>query len=409
MNYLSMSFLNLFRNKSKTFLTAMTLAGGVMMAFLLSSLIDGMRVQSVQIMKETLTGSGQIMSEDNFDSLFPSLEYAFDYSSFEKDLDLLTKRGVKWTPRSKAKADLIFYESEGFIEDGYRPMVLIGVDPLKDELIFPLEWVEEGFYQGEIGYYDPQPIYISEYLANKIKAQIGSPMLISLNSRTGESQAVDVVVYGIFNTPDSTTNRSHFFVNQDTLIHFLDFEEGQATELTFSKEINNSFSFLPEGIHFYSWQEIGATTLGVLDFVGNNLSILITFIFIIAAIGIINTTTLSVYERFKEIGTLRSFGMSRSEILSIFALEGFWIGIIGSLIGMILASLVNILFVNYGIDYSSWMDNLELDVFYPNKMKGTWSASFLLLPVWAISISVIFSFITARLAFKKSIVECLYG
>lgn len=409
MNFLSMSFQNLFRNKSKTLLTLITLAGGVMMAFLLSSLIEGIRFQSIRVMRETLTGWGQIISEDNFDSLFPTLEYAFDYAPFEDNLNSLDKKGINWTARSKGKADLIFYQSEGFIEDGYRPMVLVAVDPIKDKMVFPLEWVEGDFYKEDLDYYSPQPIYISEYIANKIQAKIGSPMLISLNSKTGESQAVDVMVYGIFNTPDSTTNRTHFFVNQETLVYFLDFQEKEATEIIFSKGVNDPFLFLPESLHFYTWQELGSTTLDVLDFVGNNLNILILFIFVIAAIGIVNTTTLSVYERFREIGTLRSFGMSKIEILSLFALEGFWIGLIGSLLGMILASFVNFFFVEYGIDYTNWMDDLELGIFFPGKLKGVWSTSFLLLPIWAISISVLFSFITARIAFKKSIVECLHG
>lgn len=409
MNFLSMSFQNLFRNKSKTILTVSTLAAGVMMAFLLSSLIEGIRVQSVRVMKETTTGWGQIMSEENFDSLFPTLEYAFNYDPFESELEALEEKGIYWTTRSKSKADLIFYQSEGFIEDGYRPMVLVAVDSIRDSKVFPIEWVKGSFYQEEVGYYDSQPIYISEYLAQKIKADVGSTMLISLNSKTGEAQAVDMVVQGIFNTPDSTTNRTHFFVNQETLIHFLDLEDKEATEIIFSKKIGSSITSLPKSLNFYTWEELGASTLDVLEFVGNNLSILVFFIFIIAAIGIVNTTTLSVYERFKEIGTLRAFGMRKVEILSLFALEGFWIGLLGSFLGMILASLVNILFVNYGLDYTNWMDNLELDFFFPGKLKGAWSSSFFLLPVWAVGVSLLFSFITARMAFKKSIVECLHG
>ena len=57
----------------------------------------------------------------------------------------------------------------------------------------------------------------------------------------------------------------------------------------------------------------------------------------VAAIGITNTLVTSVVERTKEIGILRAVGATRGQILGLFLLEGTFIGLAGSLMGLALA------------------------------------------------------------------------
>ncbi len=53
----------------------------------------------------------------------------------------------------------------------------------------------------------------------------------------------------------------------------------------------------------------------------------------IAAIGIVNTLALSIYERTREIGLLRAIGMSRREVRSMIRWESVIIAVFGSLLG----------------------------------------------------------------------------
>jgi putative ABC transport system permease protein len=72
--------------------------------------------------------------------------------------------------------------------------------------------------------------------------------------------------------------------------------------------------------------------------------------FIVSAIGIINTMLMSIYERQKEIGVMKVIGASISDIRSMFLLEsgfiGFFGGILGLLISMGLARFLNNLYMN---------------------------------------------------------------
>ncbi|WP_141503540.1 ABC transporter permease [Paenibacillus luteus] len=58
---------------------------------------------------------------------------------------------------------------------------------------------------------------------------------------------------------------------------------------------------------------------------------------LIAAIGIYNTMTMAVTERTQDIGIMKAIGASPSSIRSIFLIESSFIGIVGTLIGTIVA------------------------------------------------------------------------
>ncbi len=64
--------------------------------------------------------------------------------------------------------------------------------------------------------------------------------------------------------------------------------------------------------------------------------VLVLFMLIIM-VGILNTYRVMVYERTSEIGTLRSLGMQRSQILGMFLLEAFFLDIIASFSGFVIS------------------------------------------------------------------------
>ena len=65
-----------------------------------------------------------------------------------------------------------------------------------------------------------------------------------------------------------------------------------------------------------------------------------TIALIIAALGIINTLLMSILERTREIGIMKSVGGSENEIKFIFFVEAGCIGLIGAIFGLALGWLV---------------------------------------------------------------------
>jgi len=67
---------------------------------------------------------------------------------------------------------------------------------------------------------------------------------------------------------------------------------------------------------------------------------LFSIVIIIVMMTTVNTMSMAIMERTKEIGTLRSLGLKRRGISLLFAMEGAILGFLGSLIGIIIHTCV---------------------------------------------------------------------
>jgi putative ABC transport system permease protein len=78
--------------------------------------------------------------------------------------------------------------------------------------------------------------------------------------------------------------------------------------------------------------------------------VIIIILFLVVMIGIINTFRMIMYERIREIGTMRAIGMQKGGVALIFILESFFLTLFSCTGGMILAILVGLGFSlkNYG-------------------------------------------------------------
>ena len=59
---------------------------------------------------------------------------------------------------------------------------------------------------------------------------------------------------------------------------------------------------------------------------------------IIVAAGVLNTALMAVFERTREVGTLRAVGARRSRVLVLYVLEAFFLGLAGALGGALLGA-----------------------------------------------------------------------
>lgn len=90
----------------------------------------------------------------------------------------------------------------------------------------------------------------------------------------------------------------------------------------------------------YSWQELNGRLLGVLNVEKNMQFFLLAFIVLVAAFSITNTLITTVIQKTREIGVLKSMGASSGTVMRIFILQGFFVGLIGTVCGIGLGVLV---------------------------------------------------------------------
>ena len=84
--------------------------------------------------------------------------------------------------------------------------------------------------------------------------------------------------------------------------------------------------------------------------------------FLIGSIGIANTIYMGVIERTKEIGILRAVGATKKDVLLIFLIEGAIFGLIGSIVGILLAFAIGWIVSNFGIWTNITIANIILGI-----------------------------------------------
>lgn len=89
------------------------------------------------------------------------------------------------------------------------------------------------------------------------------------------------------------------------------------------------------------------------------MAVLAAIVLVVAALGMINTFLMSVLERLPEFGTLRAIGMGRGQLVSIVVLQGFFSGVIGTVIGMIAGIPVVLHYQAHPIDYGEAMESFK--------------------------------------------------
>lgn len=103
--------------------------------------------------------------------------------------------------------------------------------------------------------------------------------------------------------------------------------------------------------------------------------VMIGVLFLLAFLGIANTMLMAVLERTKEIGMLRSMGMTDFSIIKLFLYEAGAIGFIGSLIGLVIGVVINIYMVNVGWDLSEMMESAGMGDDYGYRVAGVFKSA----------------------------------
>jgi putative ABC transport system permease protein len=197
------------------------------------------------------------------------------------------------------------------------------------------------------------------------------------------NQAFEVVVAGVINSPDPLPNGNTAFIPLDVLqnetgmmlqgaVTELIIREGGVPDSRLPGESESSAVItaalkrglaamgmnLPEDLAVRTWQEYMQDYLGYEKIQTGMPQVLAFLLFLLSFLGISNTILLAILERTKEIGMMRAMGMTDSQMIVAYMLEAGFLGVIGSVLGIIIGCIVNYPVVKYGIDYSGMADVL---------------------------------------------------
>lgn len=410
---------NLTRHKRRTIITASALAVGLIMYILLDSLLVGMFELSNNNLKDAETADGKVLTRTAFEDVkFLPLNDRIENP--DDIISIVNSLGGKASKRVLINGEMIFTD-EYFPLSGSAAILFTGVDIETDNNaynIFRKRFLVEGRFM-EPG---ADEVVIGSWLAEDTGAQVGDWFTISVRTAAygddpGFFQTIDVEIVGLIKVDNPMINRRVVYYPLDMADYYLDLY-GSVTEVAlrvpfkkslkeFQTEIN---PLLPDGIEYFTWKEVAADYIKLLEAETGGSTVIILLIVLIALVGITNTMLMTINERQRELGMMRALGMSSKDIRLCFLYEAAGIGLIGSFIGVLLGALLNIPIVEYGIDYSSYLRETDMGYKISAIMRGAWNIRSLFIAFFiGIIIPVLVAIYPTKKAILKSIPDCING
>ncbi|CAM3202301.1 ABC transporter permease [Corallococcus sp. ZKHCc1 1396] len=189
----------------------------------------------------------------------------------------------------------------------------------------------------------PDAVEIGEGLARLMDIQGGEgSAVLSGVTLAGQMNAIDVQVVRAFNTGVPDTNDK--FVRMplelaqqlyetdraDRILVLLnDVEATEATRTNLLTKLRGAGL----SMEIKTWEELSVFFAGTNEMLGILLSFMGSIVLVIVVMSVINTMGVAVMERTREIGTLRALGLKKQGTVTLFALEGAMLGVLGCLIG----------------------------------------------------------------------------
>ena len=91
------------------------------------------------------------------------------------------------------------------------------------------------------------------------------------------------------------------------------------------------------GYRCMTWQEENASILSLFARIGYIVFSLVAFVGVVSGFGVANILVTTVFEKSRDIAIMKSLGFSALQLISMFVLEGFIVGLAGALAGGVLA------------------------------------------------------------------------
>ncbi len=209
----------------------------------------------------------------------------------------------------------------------------------------------------EISKSDNYKIIIGKILAENLGVKVGDMLTIMATTKYGAINAVDVEVKGIVNTGIKEYDKVLVKMPLKTLQELLDVQGIEKyiiiledTEYTkkFGTYLDKLIKRKALSLEYKNWQNLATFYFKVKGMYEAMLSIIEIIIIVIVVFSIINIMSTIIFERMREIGTIRAIGLKKSGVMFMFLSEAFWLAIVGSILGILIYQLVSFLINNSG-------------------------------------------------------------
>ncbi|EFB40694.1 MULTISPECIES: ABC transporter permease [Parachlamydia] len=340
-----LSFMNLFRNYRRTLAILLTIALGTGVLFSFKGFIHGVLNQYKENTIHAHYGHGQINERDYRETVYVDPWNHWMSNGEEIEAFLSTQKSVEHVfPRVNFPA-LLKKGNVGVSGYGH------GIVAEKEAEFFYSLNVESG----ETLVHQENGILLGKGLAKALDVSPGEEISLFVTSIDGTMSEKTFIVTGIFHTGSLDFDNRIFRIQLSQAQALLktsrielisvglrsdsDWDAfSQALEAKFPNLETTSFAILDKVYYQHS-----------VDWLHAQFHVIQMIILSIVLLGIFNSISSSILERKQEIGNFRANGESIADIIRLIILEGAYLGVIGSCLGICVAYVILKVFLDNGI------------------------------------------------------------
>jgi putative ABC transport system permease protein len=354
-NLFKIAFRNLVRYRRRTLMTSLLITIGVFAVVVFGAVAGSFRQMMVGQITDSMLGHVQVHNKGYVASLdnLP-LNMMLGPDQLKEVEQLLDNDPNVEAYSSRVKFGSVF---SNFIES--TNIRMNAVEPDKEAATCPLlvDRLVEGNNSGPL--LKKGEILIPELLAAGLKIKLGDTAVLVANNKDGSVNGMQFIVVGILEGITGPGGKDGYMHIEDAQI-LLRMDKPEVSEIAIRLKDN---SFIPQTkmklkkhlgslkndkgepiFEVHGWQAL--TPFSNIAKIIDLLTVFINIMLVaIVLVSVMNVMVMAVYERIKEIGTISAIGTLPGKIMAMFVVEGFLMGIFGTLMGVIL-SLTSIILLN---------------------------------------------------------------
>lgn len=301
--------------------------------------------------------------------------------------------------------------SSGFIGNGREkyPVLINGIDPKNENKVGV---VSKSITSGQF-LLEREGAMMGKPLAELFGFKVGDLCYIQAQTVYNTPNLIIVPIVGIFSTGFNELDKGTVFISNNQSVDLFATESSMANRLIVYLHNTKSTEVVKEEVHkilgnkliVKSWRDYAQALIKDSQSDRFFFNIIIGILMLIAVATIMSTMYMSVYERIREIGTLRAIGWFSKDIYKLFIYESLIIGVAGSFVGLLFGGIPTLYMMFIGVDYSQAGELISVPIFKLTS-HPLWTDL-----IWAFLVGILSTFIggffPARKARKMAIVDAL--